>query len=100
MAKMATDIRQDRLEFRRQLLERLRADLVGPLSADEVLEAETRPSERYLSGILFPRNSDLPDDEEEELAAGEADEGGSDAASAAPAGVSLHNVKRPPTAGV
>jgi len=100
MAKMATDIRQDRLEFRRQLLERLRADLVGPLSADEVLEAETRPSERYLSGILFPRNSDLPDDEEEELAAGEADEGGSDAASAATAGVSLHNVKRPSTAGV
>lgn len=97
---MTDDIQQHRLEFRRQLLERLRADLVGPLSADEVLGAETRPSERYLSGILFPRNSDLPDDEEEELAAGEADEGKTDSESAANTGVSLHNVKRPSTAGV
>jgi hypothetical protein len=59
-----------------------------------------RPSERYLSGILFPRNSDLPDNEEEELGACEADGGETDSESAPNAGVSLHNVKRPSTAGV
>lgn len=107
---MANTVQHERLEFRREVLERLRGDLVGPLAVDEVFDPEVLPSgkkraallpsERYLSGILFPRSSDLPAEEEENLGGGESDEGEGDGTAAADSGVPLHNVKRPSTAGV
>lgn len=57
---------------RRTLLERLRMDLVGPYQADEVISE--RPSDRYLSGILFPQRTQLNPEEDEQLSgAGESE---------------------------
>lgn len=53
-------------EHRRDLADRLRVDLLGPLSDDEVLDC--RPTDRYLTGILFPSDSETPPDEDEVLA--------------------------------
>ncbi|MFD2271484.1 hypothetical protein ACFS07_10855 [Undibacterium arcticum] len=42
-------------EARKQIVARLESDLVGPLLAEEVLEAERiKPSDVYLTGILWP----------------------------------------------
>lgn len=49
--------------------QRLTADLVGPSgSATEVIPE--RPSDRYLTGILFPLRSELPPEEDERLEGG------------------------------
>jgi Helicase conserved C-terminal domain len=100
----------ERIEFRKQVLDRLRGDLVGPLADDEVFRPEVStsgrrrpavsPTERYLSGILFPQQSDLPAEEEEDLGEGGADEGEADVPASQGSGVSLHNIKRPSSAGV
>ena len=43
------------VNVRNSIIDRLGQDLVGPLLIDEVLEAEKiRPSDVYLSGILWP----------------------------------------------
>jgi hypothetical protein len=75
------------------LADRLRADLLGPLSDDEVLEC--RPTDRYLTGILFPGDSETPPEEDEALAAGggDEDEGGEEA-------VSLERTQRHSSAGI
>jgi hypothetical protein len=45
----------DALEVRTELLARLRADLIGPLADDEALRS--RPSDVYVTGILWPLDS-------------------------------------------
>lgn len=40
-------------EFRDEMVERLRKDLLGPTSEEEILT--DRPSEKYIVGILFPQ---------------------------------------------
>lgn len=82
--------------FRERLLARLREDLVGPLVADEVLT--DRPSQRYSTGILYPRGSRIEAQENEDGSAAvnetEDGSGGDDQAS-----VSLHAALKPSAAG-
>ena len=47
------------------LLDRLKQDLVGPYTEDEVLTA--RPSDVYLTGILWPREIRMGAEEDERL---------------------------------
>lgn len=51
--------------MRDSLLDRLRCDLVGPYTADEVLTS--RPSDVYLTGILWPRETRMGAEEDERL---------------------------------
>src|SRR5262245_44896837 len=59
------------LEVREQEVTRLRMDLLGPTSADEVLrqdrEARTgdSPLSRYLIGILYPTDAVVPAEEDD-----------------------------------
>jgi hypothetical protein len=76
---------------------RLREDLIGPRSEEEILIP--RPSDVYLTGILWPKNTTLAPEEDERLAvAPSGEEGGDDAEDQAqPQAVSM---RRPSTAGV
>jgi len=83
--------------FRDQIVTRLVEDLVGPADPDEVLS--DRPTQRYSTGILYPRDARIGPQEDEdgglpvnipEDAASEPEE----------AGVSLHAALKPATAGL
>lgn len=58
-------------QIRDDLFERVKADLIGPESPDEILvqdfEARTgdNPLSRYLTGVLYPANSLVPPDEDD-----------------------------------
>jgi len=82
---------------REHIVERLRVDLIGPRAADEVLRA--RASDIYLTGILWPRNTEIAPEEDERLAQapGKGDDGDDAADTAVPAAVPM---RRPSTAGV
>lgn len=70
-------------DIRRVFVERLHVDLVGPASADEVLI--DRPSDRYLTAILYPQQSRIPDEEDESLGVGDDEPfSGSDTTGAVP----------------
>jgi hypothetical protein len=60
-------------QVRREFVDRLKLDLLGPDAADE--ETTDLPSDRYLTGILFPQKTEVPDDEKEELQTEETDGG-------------------------
>lgn len=51
--------------FRDLIVSRLREDLVGPLAEQEVLT--DRPSQRYSTGILYPLDSKIGEDEDQDL---------------------------------
>ncbi len=76
------------------LLDRIKTDLIGPETPDEVIS--DRPTDRYLTGILFPpRTSASPEDDDEAAEADDADD----------TGTSLDSVKaastfRPSSAGL
>ena len=54
------------MQARSILLERLRTDLVGPTYGEK--EAiEDRPSDRYLTAMLFPQNARIAEEEDEEI---------------------------------
>lgn len=75
---------------------RLHADLIGPRKIDEALNA--RPSDVYLTGILWPRNTALTPEEDESLAVAAGEEEGDDAEDQAkPQAVAM---RRPSTAGL
>ncbi len=83
--------------MRDMLLDRLRCDLVGPYAEDEVLKA--RPSDVYLTGILWPREARMGAEEDERLGLSgsgesEMDDGGEEEE------VSLVGFVRPCSAGV
>ena len=81
---------------RELIAERLAEDLVGPHAPDELLS--DRPSDIYLTGILWPRNTEIAPEEDERLAIAGGDEDGDDGGDAAtPASVSM---RRPSTAGL
>ena len=81
---------------RQTVLERLRTDLIGPDRIEETLDS--RPSDVWLTGILWPANTEVAPEEDERLAVAGSDEGGSDDDDAArPAGVSM---RRPSAAGL
>jgi hypothetical protein len=65
------------MDTRENLENRLRADLIGPQHDREIIT--DRPTDRYLTGILFPIGR-VPEEEDESLGVGEED----DATSATP----------------
>ena len=83
--------------FRDRILTRLVEDLVGPLDANEVLS--DRPTQRYSTGILYPRDAQIEPQEDE-------DSGGAvnlvedSASEVEETGVSLHAALKPATAGL
>jgi hypothetical protein len=81
-------------DVRQAVINRLRQDLIGPYEEAEVIQE--RPSDRYLSGILFPRQMRIGADEDEELAAdrGDDESGGEDEA------VPLANCLKPASMGL
>ena len=85
------------LQARETMITRLREDLIGPRSADETITS--RPSDVYLTGVLWPRNTAVAPEEDERLAvAPEGGEGSDDAEDQAqPRAVGM---RRPSTAGV
>lgn len=83
--------------FRDQILTRLVEDLVGPLDPNELLS--DRPTQRYSTGILYPRDTRMEPEEDED--GGVAVNVTEDAASEPEeAGVSLHAALKPATAGL
>ena len=95
---MSISIPTDLSETRERIVRRLQADLVGPLMApDEVLTS--RPSDIYLSGILWPRRLGLDPEDHDRLETASSDgdtatEGGEDNA------VAAYSVQKPSVAGV
>jgi Helicase conserved C-terminal domain len=83
--------------FRDRLVERLIEDLMGPLEENEILG--DRPTQRYSTGILYPRGSRITAQEDEDggVQAGEADEATS---TQDDPGVSLHATVKPSVAGL
>lgn len=62
-------------EMRAAAVARLHDDLVGPMNPeirDEVLA--DYPTDKYLTGILFPRESTIPQEEDDELASADGDD--------------------------
>jgi len=60
------------IDARDTLLERMKVDLIGPESPDELIS--DRPTDRYLTGILFPpRTTISPEDDDEASDADDAD---------------------------
>lgn len=62
------------VDHRRLLADRLQVDLLGPMSEEEILNC--RPTDRYLTGILFPGDSETPPEENEVLGSGGGDDDG------------------------
>lgn len=69
-------------DARDTMLERLKVDLIGPEANDEVIT--DRPTDRYLTGILFAHRTTISPEEDDEA---------SDADDADYAGTSLDGVK-------
>ena len=79
------------------LLERLKQDLMGPYTEDEVLAA--RPSDVYLTGILWPRETRMGAEEDERLGLSGVEESETDGGGEEEE-VSLAGLIRPCSAGV
>ena len=79
------------------LLNRLKQDLIGPLSDDEVLTA--RPSDVYLTGILWPYEAYMGAEEDDRLALSTA-EGIDSSENSADEDFSLAGLRRPCSAGI
>jgi hypothetical protein len=84
-------------QFRDRIVDRLIEDLVGPLSLQEVLA--DRPTQRYSTGILYPRGSRLEPEQDDD--GGLAANDGEDSTSSVEAdGISLHAAMKPSVAGL
>lgn len=82
------------IDARDIIQDRLRVDLIGPAALDELIL--DRPTDRYLTGILFPpRTAISPDDDDE---ASDADD--ADAVGTALDGVKAASAFRPSSAGL
>lgn len=79
------------------LLKRLKQDLVGPYTEDEILTS--RPSDVYLTGILWPREARMGAEEDERLGLSGGDESETSGAGEEEE-VSLAGLMRPCSAGV
>ena len=83
--------------IRTEVVDRLREDLIGPRQHAEALYS--RPSDVYLTGILWPVRSSIPGEEDEKVELGST--GKKDESSdGAPEEVPAKSVMRPSTAGV
>lgn len=83
--------------MRETLLDRLKQDLIGPYAEDEVLTS--RPSDVYLTGILWPRETRMGAEEDERLGLSGAGESETDGGGEEEE-VSLVGMSRPCSAGV
>lgn len=83
--------------FRDQILLRLKEDLVGPLSTNEVIS--DRPTQRYSTGILYPKDAPMGPEENQD-GGGAVNQAEDAAAEPEEEGVSLHSVLKPAAAGV
>lgn len=83
---------------RDKLIRRMREDLVGPRAPGETLAA--RASDVYLTGILWPRNTTIAPEEDEQLSATVA--GGDNEGDDTPEQAQARSVgmRRPSTAGI
>lgn len=83
--------------FRDQIVARLVEDLMGPLTSDEVLT--DRPTQRYSTGILYPRDAQIEPHEDEDggLEVNVAEDAASDPDEP---GISLHAALKPASAGL
>lgn len=87
------------MHSRDALTARLAEDLIGPFDANETIDA--RPSDVYLTGILWPQNTAIPPEQDERLAvavAGGAEESSSDADDVSQPQAT--QMRRPSTAGI
>ena len=83
--------------FRDKILARLVEDLVGPLGPAELLA--DRPTQRYSTGILYPRNSRI-DPEDDQDGGGAVNLTEDSASQPEDSGVSLHAALKPSAAGL
>ena len=83
--------------MREVLLDRLKQDLIGPYTEDEVLTS--RPSDVYLTGILWPRETRMGAEEDERFGLSGAEESETDGGGEEEE-VSLAGLSRPCSAGV
>ncbi len=83
--------------FRDTILDRLREDLLGPSDAHEALA--DRPTQRYSTGILYPLDSYVEDEEDQDsaLAVNEREDSASEPDTS---GVPLHAALKPSVAGL
>ena len=83
--------------FRDTVASRLTADLVGPLAEDETLS--DRPTQRYSTGILYPLDSQMEaeEDQDRDLEVNVSDDSASDPDTG---GVSLYATLKPSAAGL
>lgn len=82
---------------REEIIRRLAADLVGPGAAEEALRS--RPADVYLTGILWPRNTEVSAEDDERLAVapGAGEEGEESGDEAQPR---VAHLRRPSNAGL
>lgn len=86
------------VEARRILLDRLKSDLIGPSYGDDE-KINDRPSDRYLTGILFPQNIKISEDEDENIEDVESGKS-TNVDNNSEDGVSIFRTMRPATAGL
>lgn len=82
-------------DLRSFLIQRLQEDIIGPSAPDE--ELMDRPSDRYLTGILYPRRLEFGADEDEKLGHGTGGDGSEDDSSEDVPPAALH---KPSSAGL
>lgn len=85
------------MSARDAIIERLAIDLIGPITPDETVDA--KPSDIYLTGILWPQNLALPPEQDERLAVAGAD-GDSNEESDESSQPPTAQMRRPSTAGI
>jgi hypothetical protein len=82
------------IDVRDTMLERLKVDLIGPEAPDELIS--DRPTDRYLTGILFPPRTSISAEDDDE--ASDADD--ADGTGTALDGVKAASTFRPSSAGL
>lgn len=85
------------MSVRDQILKRLREDAIGPGPGGEREEINERPSERYLTGILYPQSSKVEAEDDSEWAE---EQGRGETEDSLETGVSLFRAMKPSTAGL
>ncbi len=85
----------DAEQVRARIVLRLQADLIGPGSPDEIIS--DRPTERYTTGILYPKDQGIAPEEDDD-GAEESDDG--DVAAIANDAAPLWSARKPATAGL
>jgi hypothetical protein len=83
---------------RGDLISRLAADLLGPADPSEVLDS--RPSDCYLTGILYPPRTRIAEEEDEELEGGVNDDDAEGDGNSGAGGVALSLTQRQASAGL